>query len=415
VNFPIASWSGTPPVHIDTPRLTIILPLKGRYLFTLRFLWHANRARLPYRIVIADGQVRPALAQILENSREHFANLEVTYLRYPDDRDYHSYFLKVIDALGRVETPYAMLADNDDFIARAGVEMSLNFLDVNKEYICCGGGLAGFSVYSGLRRPNGPVGHFNRYAYRYTHLDYSEDFSSPSAVERLRRGSRNWWSYYAVYRTDALRTIWREILDIDFTDLHLHELFCAMRALTLGKICSDAKTIAYLRQYGTSFGYYKKGWIHHLLRSRFTQDFGNMIDRISTAAAAADGVRAAPIAEMLRLICEGWLHEFLKVYYGPLQAVKQVLRKNTPFLVNWLKNRPRYFVGRERAGLFARLANEGASIDYRERFADELRMIEDVVSGREFAAFIEPYIPVFDAADSLPKSACAELETSPGH
>ena len=127
MSFPTASSSVSPPVHLDMPRLTIILPLKGRYLFTLRFLWHANRARLPYPIVIADGQVRPALAKILENSREHFANLDVTYLRYPDDIDYHSYLFKMVDALRRVKTPYAMLADNDDFIARAGTERSLEF------------------------------------------------------------------------------------------------------------------------------------------------------------------------------------------------------------------------------------------------------------------------------------------------
>jgi hypothetical protein len=45
------------------PRLTIVMPLKGRHLFTFRFLWHANRMRLPYRFLIADGQVNEAVAQ----------------------------------------------------------------------------------------------------------------------------------------------------------------------------------------------------------------------------------------------------------------------------------------------------------------------------------------------------------------
>jgi glycosyltransferase domain-containing protein len=397
------------------PRLTVILPLKGRHLFTLRFLWHANRARLPYRIAIADGQVHPALANILENSRRYFANLDIDYIRYADDVDYHSYFIKMADALQRVKTPYAMLADNDDFVACAGTESSLNFLDANKDYICCGGGLAGFSVYSGLRRPNGPVGRLNRYAYRYTHLDRSEDFSSPAAVERLRQGSRNWWSYYAVYRTEALQTIWREVVDINFSDLHLHELFCAMRALTLGKIRSDGKTIAYLRQYGTSLGYYKKGWVHHLLRSRFTQDFDAMIERVSMAAAEVDGVQAASIAEMLRLICDGWLHQFLKIYYGSLQTVKEILRNNTPVFFNWLKNRRRYFVARERADIFSRLAFDGASSAYLTKFADELRTIEDVLTGDEFAAFIQPYVPILDTINPPVRSAPAQLESSPGH
>jgi glycosyltransferase domain-containing protein len=382
------------------PRLTIVLPLKGRYLFTLRFLWHANRARLPYRILIADGQVHSVQAAILENWRQHFPNLDIEYVRYPDDLDYGHYFIKMADALQRVTTPYAMLADNDDFIACAGTERSLDFLDANLDYVCCGGGIAGFSVYSGLRNPNGPVGHFNHYAYRNTYLDRSEDYSSALSVERLRRGSRNWWSYYAVYRTDALKTICGEVVEINFSDMRLHELFCAMRALTLGKVRSDASTIAYLRQYGSSLGSsFKKNWVHHLLRSRFTTDFAEVIDRISVSAAQVDRVDAAPVAEILRLICEHWLHDFLKIYYGPLQTIKQLLRDNTPGFFNWLKNRRRYFVGRERAVIFSRLAADGASEDYLKVFAGELEIIEDVVTGHEFAAFVGPYVATFGASN----------------
>ena len=64
------------------------MPLRGRPLFTLRFLWHANRARLPYRFIIADGQVRPRLAAILDKIfaaqplahwRDAFERARVTY------------------------------------------------------------------------------------------------------------------------------------------------------------------------------------------------------------------------------------------------------------------------------------------------------------------------------------------------
>jgi glycosyltransferase domain-containing protein len=381
-------------------RLTIVLPLKGRYLFTLRFLWHANRARLPYRFLIADGQVHPTLAAILENWRQHFPNLDIEYVRYPDDLDYRHFFIKMADALQRVTTPYAMLADNDDFVAFAGTERSLDFLDANLDYICCGGGLAGFSVYSGLVNPNGPIGRLNHYAYRYTYLDRSENYSSASSVERLRRGSRNWWSYYAVYRTGALQTICREVVEINFSDMRLHELFCAMRALTLGKIRSDSSTIAYLRQYGSSLGSsFKKDWVHHLLRSRFTSDFAKMIDRVSVLAAQADRVDEAPVAEILRLICEDWLNEFLKIYYGPLQTLKQLLRDNTPNFFNWLKNRRRYFVARERAAIFSGLAADGAPDDYLTDFDSELKTIEEVVTGHEFSAFVRPYSAAIGAAD----------------
>lgn len=377
-----------------SPRLTIVLPLKGRHLFTLRFLWHANAAQLPYRILIADGQVHPQLAAILDNSRTHFPDLDIEYVRYPDDVDFGHFYRKLSDALQRIRTPYAMMADNDDFIALAGMEKSLDFLDSSPDYVCSGGGLAGFSVYSGLADPNhGLVGPFNKFAYRYTAFDRSADYSSESVVERLRQGSRNWWSYYAAFRTEALVTICREIVDINFSDLQLFEFFCAMRTLTLGKARSDVATIAYLRQYDTSLrSSFKRDWVHHLLRSRFTGDFNAMIDRISGLAAAIDGVDAGVVADMLRGICEPWLRDFLRVNYGEFQTLKHVLRRRTPGFVNWLKKRRRLSVDRERASLFSQLQRDGAPATYSDGFRKELDTIEDVLTGDSFRAFIGPFV-----------------------
>lgn len=385
-----------------TPRLTIVLPLKGRELFTLRFLWHANRAKLPYRILIADGQVHPPLAEMLDRARDLFPALELEYLRYPDDSNFSRYYAKLSDAIGRVRSPYVMLADNDDFPAQAGIDASLRFLDSHPDYVCCGGGLAGFSVFAGLNDPlGGLVGRPNRYAYRYTPFDRSEDYGDETVAARLRRGSRNWWSFYAVFRQPALATIFSEVVEIDFSDLQLYELFCAMRTLTLGKARSDGTTIAYLRQYGTSQrSSFRKDWVDHLLRSRFTSDFHAMIERIAQVAARSDGVPAAPIAEELRDICAQWLREFLQVNYGSLQSLKQWMREHTPALVNWLKHRRRFSAGRERAGLFRQLATDGASEEYLARFRNELAAIEDVLCGREFVRFIEPLVSTMVPAGS---------------
>lgn len=382
------------------PRLTIVLPLKGRHLFTLRFLWHANKAQLPYRFLIADGQVHPKLAELLDRPKQIFPQLDIEYIRYPDDADFARFFAKMSDALDRVRTPYAMVADNDDFLAGTGIERSIAFLDGHPDYVCCGGGLAGLSVYSGLHDPNdGLVGRLNRYAYRYTVHDRSVDFGSASAVERLRAGSRNWWTYYAVYRTNSLATIWRESEEIDFSDLQLFEFYCAMRTLTLGKAFSDGTTIGYLRQYGTSMQTsLKKDWVHHLLRSHFTSDFATIIKRISEQAAMIDGVEPGPVAEMLRGICEGWLREFLHIYYGSLQTVKQAMRDRAPALINWLKRRRRYFVRQERARLFTNLSADAASQSNVAAFGSELEAIENVLEGTEFAHFVQPYLGVFGNA-----------------
>ncbi|HEV2642679.1 MAG TPA: TIGR00180 family glycosyltransferase [Candidatus Elarobacter sp.] len=370
-----------------------MLPLKGRHLFTLRFLWHANAARLPYRFLIADGQVHPQLAAILENSRETFPNLDIEYVRYSDDVDFSHFHRKLADAFGRVRTPYAMLADNDDFLAFGGLERSLDFLDRSPDYVCCGGGLAGFSVYSGVDDiDHGLRGRLNRFSYRYTPFDQSADYGSESVVERLRQGSRNWWSYYAVFRIEGLRTIWRDVVDIDFSDLQLYEFFCAMRTLTLGKAHSDASSIAYFRQYGTSLrSAFRADWVHHLLRSNFTGDFNALIDRISKIAASTDHGSEERIAEMLRGICEPWLRDFLRANYGEVQGLKQLLRRRAPAFVNWALKRRRLSARRERSVLISRLAKDGASGSYLKRIDKEIDLIDEVLTGPRFRDFIEPF------------------------
>lgn len=100
---------------------------------------------------------------------------------------------------------------------------------------------------------------------------------------------------------------------------------------------------------------------------------------------------------MLREICETWLREFLHVYYGSLQSLKQILRDRAPAVVNWLKMRRRHFVDRERAALFARLAADGASAEYIARFGAELAAIEEVLTGKRFTDFIAPYRPLLAA------------------
>jgi glycosyltransferase domain-containing protein len=394
-------------------RLTIVLPLRGRPLFTLRFLWHANAARLPYTFIIADGEVRPELSRLLGDSQKLFPHLDVDYIRYPDDTDFSRFFAKMADALARVRTPYVMLADNDDFLAFAGLERSLEFLDSHPDYVCCGGGIGGFAVYA-RKFPwlGGLCGPLNRLAYRYMPYDRSLDFASSSATERLAQGLRNSWSYYAVYRSPALQTISREVAELNLSDLQLHEKYCAMRALTLGKARSDPATIAYFRQYWTSLrSAFPKDWVHHLVRSRFSTDFAEILSRISRDAAAADGVDESALAEDLRDNIISWFGDFLRRSYGPYAALRRHLRNNAPNLLERVKTRRRYTVPFERRGVLAKLRRNGASRDYLRAFSAELAQIEDVVSGPAFAAFIRPYVPLFvpEAAQNTAEKPAAEL------
>ena len=283
----------------DEPRLTIVLPLKGRNLFTLRFLGMPNKLRLPFRILVADGQVNEAIAQHVEDSRRTFPNLDIEYVRLPDDTSYSRYFAKMADALERVRTPYAMWADNDDFLGVNGIEQALDFLDAHADYACARGRIAVFSIYSGLGNPaNNLHGRFNRF---YMSGD-NKDVTAPTVAARLRQGGLCHGLFYAVYRTEGLAWILRDSAAIDFSDLMLHENFLALRGLTFGKLHTNQAAITYYAQIGTSITYQPlRDWARHLLNSHFTSDIHALIERLCDVVAEADGAFDATIAEDVRL------------------------------------------------------------------------------------------------------------------
>lgn len=378
------------------PRLTIVLPVRGRHLFTLRFLWYANAILLPHRILIADGQVNEDVARHIENAVAVFPNLDIDYVRYPDDTGYPRYFAKMADAMSRVTTPYAMLADNDDFLGPHGIAQAIDFLDANADYVGALGQPVGFSAYSGLGGPGGGVyGRLNR-----MRTYPAKGIFAQSMTERLSEGGLALLIYYSVYRTPALATLWREDSEIGFTDLMLHETYHAMRTATFGKVHANRATITYFSQIGTSTSSDPmRDWVGHLLRSRFSTDSAEMVRRIAAAAAAA-GADAAAAAEQARGHIESYFRDFLWTNYGVVADIKRRMRKVSPIAVKYWQSRPRFSVKRELASVLAKLAAAGASAQDLNRTRAEIAAIESALSPQAFAAFAGPFLATARAGGS---------------
>ena len=385
-----------------TQRLTIVLPLKGRHLFTLRFLWHANGARLPYRFLIADGEVHPELAKLLEDSRKTFPHLDIEYIRYPDDVDFKRYFAKMADVFQRVRTPYVKIADNDDFLAPAGLECCMDFLDARSDYVCCSGGIAGFSLRASQRDSTKLViGPLNKLAYRRGPHFRAVDLNSPCATDRVLAGLRNMWNFYAVFRTSALATMWKELLEINPTNLQLAERFLTMRALTLGKAKSDPSIFSYCMQNWTSMQLHwpssqsaiRRDFAHYLLRSRFTEDVANVVDRISRRLAELDHGDSEKIADRLRGPLGEWVRTLIRHDFGAYATLRRHLRARAPWLLTWLKTRRRLRLVWERKNILDQLRKDGATREYLAKFKSELAEIEDVLTGQGFKDFLGQRLP----------------------
>lgn len=386
-----------------TPRLTIVLPLKGRPLFTLRFLWHANRARVPFRFLIADGEVRPPLSEILENADEHFPELDIEYVRYPDDTSFSRYFAKMHDAVRRVRTSYVMLADNDDFLAPAGIERAIEFLESHADYVCCGGGIAGFSVKAPPVAPLGMLlGSLGRLSYRYAPDSTPDDICENSALARALAAFRSQWIFYAVYRTPAQQIVCKEIAEMDLSGLHLMERFCAMRTLTLGKARVDQTVISYFKQADTSLGGHwsaseadtSGSFVYHLLRSRFTSDFAAIADRISHVVVEAEGGNVEEAARHVRLVAEPWLEYLIRSHYGGLKSLR-ALRNQVLRLRSRLKYRSSVILDYRR--IRQRLRRNGAAEEYLEAFQSELAWVEETLKGGQIQEFLRQLSGVMDS------------------
>src|SRR5690349_18578419 len=196
-------------------QLTILLALKDRVPFTRRWLAYAASAKLPYRIMIADGGSDESVAALASDARA--TGVDVEYIRYPFDDSYARYYTKLADALSRVTTPFAVMADNDDFFIPEGLRSAVAFLEAHPDFVACGGQCAAFwmagdpeAVYS------------DRVDWKFS-SQYSTDTAATAALRLRERclGAND--VFYAVHRTALLRRNFESVRDCNPRDLFLME------------------------------------------------------------------------------------------------------------------------------------------------------------------------------------------------
>lgn len=279
-------------------QLTVILTLRGRPLHTLRWMWHANRVKLPFHVIVADGEVHPAVDRVLSDPA-NFPNLSYEYHRHCD-LSFTDFYRKCTETAAKVKTPYAMMSDNDDFLLVSGILKSIACLDMEPEYVCAGGEIPNFSVIPGPGSSGNIVGEMAD--LRFGYVQGVHDIADASAAERVMDVlNRYHVIYYHVFRTPALRKIFEEAQKHDFSDLTVHELFLAARTVTLGKVKSDPSVMSYIRQTGTSMlsTYYKHDWVHHLLRSNLPRDCREMADAIAGEVERLEGRNREAFSELV--------------------------------------------------------------------------------------------------------------------
>lgn len=212
--------------------LTIILTLKDRASFTYRWMKWMNEVGCPYLILIADGGLDKEIEQHLERY-ENYPSLNYRYIKYPYDNSYNDYYEKISSVINMVETPYLILADNDDFLFPDKFSAHLNFMENNKDYSVCVPRVLRFKIFqsNNLSQIYGDKCEF-RTSY------FASNNETELAIDRFKHAfydySSNIW--YGILKADTAKTIFSDAKKIAFKDLVLMEYFVIASLAIRGKI-----------------------------------------------------------------------------------------------------------------------------------------------------------------------------------
>ena len=222
---------------INNKDLTIILVLKGRDAFTIRWFEHAKKFNLPYNVIVADGGSDTGLENELcmKGFHEH---VSYEYVRYPYDENYKIYYKKVLSALMKVETPYVLLASNDDFYFFDALNESVSFLNDNTNYVSSRGEIWDFSVLPTLKfgiplEESAIYGNLSNVSKLYEHPTVLGNCALERVVDFSSKSNSIW---HDVIRTINLKETYIELIKSDINDFHLGDILISYILASQGKI-----------------------------------------------------------------------------------------------------------------------------------------------------------------------------------
>ena len=211
-----------------------------------------NDVCCPHRILIADGGKD---RDIEEDLRDHgnYENLDYEYIRYPYDSCLEDYYKKLDDAISQVQTPYILLADNDDFYLLDRVSEILDALDNDKDIVGARGRHVNFTVYDVNQQENNNVNGTHYLAI----TNEGPSIDANTSVERIEKLCENmsrydyYMNWYCIFRAEAVKTAWKNMLDIKVKEAVFVEILLGIFLVERGKIVVLPFDF-YLRQSGTS-------------------------------------------------------------------------------------------------------------------------------------------------------------------
>lgn len=206
-------------------KLTIILPLKGRALLTMRYFLCMEEVKCPFKILVADGSLDEENRKVIEENKHRWPHVNFEYYRFPPDNTMLDFYKKMVKILSMVKTPYAMWNSNDDFYVIDTMLKCIEFLesDIKQEYVACGGKfLRTFLIKNRIYRLSNSVS--------FSKLFYEAE----SCLERVKYLKA--FFFYSVLRTEVFKKVYILLIKLKLTDIVVGEFFIMFYLLIEGKV-----------------------------------------------------------------------------------------------------------------------------------------------------------------------------------
>ena len=211
--------------------LTIVLCVYGRSEFSERFLKYMDKIGYYFPILVADGDDSPQLKNLIQQHKE----LDIKLVTFKQKEKYKDYYSMIVNALREVTTEYSMLADNDDFVVKTGLNKLLHFLDNNPDYSASRGDVFDFAINS-LNKKNQLYGDI----YSIFRLFYPIGYNSNDVLERLKDYKKCYSGlWHSIIRTEVLKEIINRSIKNNISSNQIFERYVNLMILISGKVYFD--------------------------------------------------------------------------------------------------------------------------------------------------------------------------------
>ena len=203
--------------------LTIVIITYNRPCFLKRLLTFYQEFKTEMKILVLDSSSSESLDNNLINQLK---SKNITWKRY----DQSIFFVdKISQGVKYIDTKYAVLCADDDFLFPTSLDKAIDFLSNNNDYSSCLGLQYKHKVYDFFFK--------SKVAFRRSAIGgsgSSEELCSERVFKYLSGGTV-YYPMYAVHSTEHLTEIWKETGKV-VSDWGLSEVFPCSVSLCLGKM-----------------------------------------------------------------------------------------------------------------------------------------------------------------------------------